>query len=102
MVVRERDGKPLEEILSAQYGPVDATGEFTVHIPDGSYRLAVVCPGFTIVGWYAGAGGFTQDEGEAVLVVVGDPVWGLARGRSIEITLPAPLKELSSACKARG
>lgn len=82
---------------STQYGPVEATGEFTVHIPDGSYTLAVVCPGYTVIGWYAGEGGFTRDEGEAVLVTVeGDPVWG------IEITLPAPLEELSSACGASG
>lgn len=79
---------------STQYGPVEATGEFTVHIPDGSYTLAVVCPGYTVIGWYAGASGFTQDEGEAVEVVVeGEAVFG------IEIRLPAPPEELSSACR---
>lgn len=79
---------------STDYGPVEATGEFTVYIPDGTYRLAVVCPGFTTIGWYGGASGFTRDEGEAVQVAVeGDTVFG------IEIRLPAPLGELSSACE---
>ncbi|MYH67886.1 MAG: hypothetical protein F4152_04855 [Dehalococcoidia bacterium] len=102
------DGKRLRDALlhvgaervgaqSTDYGPVEGNGEFTVHISDGSYTLALVCPGFTTIGWYGGADGFTRDEEAAVEVVVeGEAVFG------IEIRLPAPPGELSSACGASG
>ena len=82
---------------SIDYGVVDDRGRFELYIPDGTYALAVVCPGFVTIGWHGGESGFTRDEGEATEVVVAG---GIVTG--IVIALPAPPEELSGACETSG